>query len=469
MNIVTIRRDWVGRVIDGRFTLLQWLGGSGWSGVFLTELGEPGSEKAAIKLIPADAGAEACIAGWALTATLSHPHLMRLLHAGRCQIDTVPLLYSVTEYADEVLSQILPERPLTPSEAGEMLDAVLDALSYLHGKGFVHGHLKPANIMAVGDRLKLSSDGLHLAGEPGRQFPAPSVYDAPESATGTISAAADFWSLGVTLVEALTQRPPVWDRSTDGEPIVPESVPQPFAAIARECLRSDPAHRCTLADVKARLEPARPLPVPPGKPVKALFAKRNVPAIIAAALVVFAAIAVLMPRSHQTQPPLPTEEQQPEPAIIAPQPHSPAPEPQSPAPQPQSPAPQPQSPAPEPPSPAPQPQSPVTETQSSTAAALNGAVAERVLPDVPRKASETIHGTVKVSIRVTVDPSGSVSSATLDSPGASKYFAKLALEAARNWKFKPAQVDGQAVSSAWMLEFQFTQTGTGVTPVEVSR
>ena len=455
MNIATNRRDWVGRVVDGRFTLLQWVGGSGWSGVFLTELPERESEKAAIKLIPADADAEARIDGWALTATLSHPHLMRMLHAGRCQIDTVPLLYSVTEYADEVLSQILPERPLTASEAGEMLDAVLDALSYLHGKGFVHGHLKPANIMAVGDRLKLSSDGLHLAGEPGRQFPAPSVYDAPESATGTISAAADFWSLGVTLVEALTQRPPVWDRSTDGEPIVPESVPQPFAAIARECLRSDPAHRCTLADVKARLEPARPLPVPPGKPVKALFAKRNVPAIIAAALVVFAAIAVLMPRSHQTQPPLPTEEQQPEPAIIAPQPHSPAPEPQSPA--------------PEPPSPAPQPQSPVTETQSSTAAALNGAVAERVLPDVPRKASETIRGTVKVSIRVTVDPSGSVSSATLDSLGASKYFAKLALEAAQHWKFKPAQVDAQAVSSAWMLEFQFTQTGTRVTPVEVSR
>ena len=462
MNIATIRRDWVGRVVDGRFTLLQWVGGSGWSGVFLTELPERESEKAAIKLIPADADAEARIDGWALTATLSHPHLMRMLHAGRCQIDTVPLLYSVTEYADEVLSQILPERPLTASEAGEMLDAVLDALSYLHGKGFVHGHLKPANIMAVGDRLKIASDGLHLAGEPGKGSLAPSVYDAPERATGTISAAADVWSLGVTLVEALTQHPPVWDRSTDGEPIVPESIPQPFAAIARECLRSDPARRCTLGDVKAALEAARPLSVPAGKPVKALFAKRNVPAIIAAALVVFAAIAVLMPRSHQTQPPLPTEEQQPEPAIIAPQPHSPAPEPPPPAPQPQSPA-------PEPPSPAPQPQSPVTETQSSTAAALNGAVAERVLPDVPRKASETIRGTVKVSIRVTVDPSGSVSSATLDSLGASKYFAKLALEAAQHWKFKPAQVDAQAVSSAWMLEFQFTQTGTRVTPVEVSR
>jgi TonB family protein len=91
-----------------------------------------------------------------------------------------------------------------------------------------------------------------------------------------------------------------------------------------------------------------------------------------------------------------------------------------------------------------------------------------VLPDVPSKASATIHGTVKVRIRVTVDPSGNVSSATLDSPGASKYFANLALEAARHWRFKPAQVDGQAVSTSWILQFEFRQTGTEAAPVEVS-
>ena len=99
---------------------------------------------------------------------------------------------------------------------------------------------------------------------------------------------------------------------------------------------------------------------------------------------------------------------------------------------------------------------------------MRGAVAKRVLPDVPQSASETIHGTVEVSIRVTVDPSGDVSNATFDSPGASKYFANLALQAARDWRFKPAQVDGQAVSSVWILRFQIRQTGTEVTSVETS-
>ena len=163
MNTAKIRSDWVGRVIDGRFALRQWLGGSEQSGVFLTELEEDRSQKAAIKLIPADAeDADAQLACWARTQPLSHPHLMRLVSFGRCWIEGAALLYAVTEYSDEILSQILPARPLTPAEAREMLGPILDALSYLHGKGFVHGHLKPSNILVVGDQLKLSSDRLYL-------------------------------------------------------------------------------------------------------------------------------------------------------------------------------------------------------------------------------------------------------------------------------------------------------------------
>ncbi len=135
------------------------------SGVYLTEPQGPRSQKCVIKLVPADTGdAEAYIAGWAGITTLSHPHLMRLLHTGRCQIDATGLLYAVTEYAEEVLSEIIPERPLTPREANEMLVPVLDALFYLHGKGFVHGHLKPSKIMAVDNQVKLSGDRLEITG-----------------------------------------------------------------------------------------------------------------------------------------------------------------------------------------------------------------------------------------------------------------------------------------------------------------
>lgn len=432
MTAAAIRSDWAGRVIDGRFTLLRWLGGSESSGVFLTELQEPRLRKAAIKIIPADApDMETRVAGWGATKDLSYPHLNSLLHTGRFQLDAADFVYAVTEYAEEVLSEIIPERPLTPNEAKEMLAPVLDTLSYLHGKGFVHGHLKPSNIMVVDNQVKLSGDSLEVAGEVGKHFPAQTIYGAPEVATEPISPAADVWSLGFLLVEALTQHPPVWDRSANREPVVPESVPQPFAGIAQECLRSDQARRCTTREVKDRLEgAASSLSNPASKTSRAVPTKLLVTVLIGAMLVVFAVIVALQLRSHRTRPTPVAETQQPVHAT------------------------------------APSTQSPVSAIPTSKGLAVNGSVDKRVLPDVPQSAMMTIRGTVRVRIRVTVDPSGEVSNARFDSPGVSKYFANLALEAARNWRFKPTEVDGQPVTSVWILQFQFRRTATEVVPVE---
>ena len=434
MDTVAIREDWVGRVIDGRFPLLQWLGGSESGDVFLTELQGHPSHKAAIKLIAADSvDAETYVAGWAATMSLSHPRLMRLFHTGHCRIDAVELLYVVTEYAEEVLSEIIPERPLTPTEAREMLKPVIDALSFLHGKGFVHGHLKPSNIMVIDDQIKLSADTIHAEGDHRKHFPALRIYRAPETATGAISPAADLWSLGVTLVEALTQHPPVWDRSVSREPVVPESVPQPFAAIAQGCLRPEPATRCTLGDVEAFLKTSRPLPAPVKTTARNAPAKLGLTSFVAAALVLFAVIAILLSRTHLTRPTSPAEEQQAAPAVaVAPS------------------------------------KNPQPARRTSKGPSPNSAIVQRVLPDVPRFASETIHGSFYVIIRVTVDSSGNVSDAVFDIPGPSKYFANLARQAARQWRFNPAQVSGQAVPSEWILRFQFKRSGVEVTPIEKS-
>src|SRR5580700_8968957 len=106
MNAAANRRDWVGQVIDGRFPLLECLGSTAHSTVFLTELEGPGSQKAAIKLVEAARGdAEERLNAWTATKALSHPHLMLLFHWGCCEIEGASLDYVVTEYADEVLSQ----------------------------------------------------------------------------------------------------------------------------------------------------------------------------------------------------------------------------------------------------------------------------------------------------------------------------------------------------------------------------
>jgi len=214
MNKEEIRQDWVGQVVGARFRLLRWLGSAGRSQVFACRIEDNPEQKTAIKLFPSDAeGAQACAAGWAAALTLFHPHLMRVLHTGRDRVEGTHVLYVVTEYASEILSEILPDRPLTPDEAKEMLGPVLDALAYLHGKGLVHGRVKPSNIMVVDDQLKLSEENIRGAVGAAPAPTALDIYDAPERSQGKVLPASDIWSLGISLVEALTQIPPVWNRS----------------------------------------------------------------------------------------------------------------------------------------------------------------------------------------------------------------------------------------------------------------
>jgi TonB family protein len=436
-------KQWEGQAVNGEFQLRQYLGGSDRSAVFLTEYGEQEPQRAAIKLIPADPeNAQLQLSRWGLAAKLSHPHLIRLFQMGRCQLGNVGLLFVVMEYAEENLSQILPHRPLTPVEAQDMLPPVLDVLAYVHGKGFVHGHMKPANIMAVDDQLKISSDGLCGVGESSGGLGKPSVYDPPETTCGRISPAADTWSLGMTVVEVLTQRLPVWEQPKQAEPALPETLPAPFFEIARHCLCRDPQHRWTVADITARLQTTPPVPNKQvtTRPPKRLAKWRYVVLSAAAGLALAAMlVAPRLLKRHQAH-------RAPSSAFE----HSRVQ--QEPVPGPGT----------------PETGQPDAAAKTPTGGLVRGAVVHQVLPDVPQRARDTIRGTVRVGVRVAVDPSGDVVGASFDSPGPSKYFADLALQAARRWKFDPAKVDGRNASSEWTLRFEFGRTATEVFPVQAA-
>src|ERR1700739_2329812 len=248
-------KAWEGRVVEGKFLIRRQLGGSGHSAVYLTEL--PGTaQKAAIKLVAADATEiDRQLARLRSTAKLSHPHLLRVFESGRCRLDSSSFVYVVMEYAEEDLSEILPQRALAPSEVSELLPPLLDALSYLHEKGYVHGRVKPSNVLAVSDQLKLSADSITPISEPSSARRRRDVYDAPETAAGIVSPAGDVWSVGVTLVAALTQNVTLAEPPDPGKPGLPDSIPEPYRGIARECLHLDPKRRCSLAEIRARLQP----------------------------------------------------------------------------------------------------------------------------------------------------------------------------------------------------------------------
>jgi TonB family protein len=488
-----------GQTVDGKFQLRQHLGGSPRSNVFLTQYGEARPRDAAIKLLPAPIGcAEAQLSRWRFAANLSHPNLLRIFDFGRCELGNVPMLYVVSELASENLAEIIPERALSPEEAREMLAGVLDVLAFLHSRAFVHRHLKPSNIMAVGEALKVSSDGLYRLNDSIEDTRKPSPYDPPEGTRNGASPPGDIWSLGMTLVEILTQELPTWNPSDRRDPSIPDEImPPPFAEFARHCLRREPKNRWSATDILAHLPRTVPaaarapapisapaVPLPAAEPAAAPRTDRERPRIegpqmrryATGALAATAALAAIfatakLTRHHATGP-----VSQPASAPVQAEVKSPRSRPTrseqtvrtaaltaSPVKQPK----QPVSEKPKVEVPAARVPPPPVSNATAESAAIEptpGHIIHQVLPDVPRRASDTIWGTVRVIVRATVDPSGSVSSAELTSAGPSHYFARLSVDAARKWQFDPARKNGQAVASVWLLHFNYTRSGTTVLP-----
>ena len=459
---------WEGRVVDKAYPLLRCLAWGANSAVFLTEFAGEKGRRAAIRLILASpSGAENQLTRWQRATKLVHPNLLRLLNSGRCQLDDTSLLYLVMEYTEEDLSQVLPERALTPEEVTQMMEPVLNALRFVHRQGFVHGRMKPANIMAVEDTVKISSDGLRRAGENGARTAAPDPHDAPEIGKTGISPAGDVWSLGVTLVEVLTQHLPEWQGSGQQELALPETIPPPLADVARNCLKRDPKDRWSLDQIASRLgfAPAQKAgPVTAPRVVAAKKSRRWEYLLPAGAIAVIA-IAVLMLRnssdahSEAAKTPqveaAPALKTQPE-AVQAPTP----PVKVQPVPASTQAPTQTVAPAPEPaPPPAPEPK----ESASSQAPPASGDILEQVLPTVTDHTKSALRGKFMVHVRVRVDASGKVTDAKLDLRGPSAYFAKRSLEAAKQWKFRPSDA-GQE----WVLRFEFEKAGFKATASRIA-
>jgi TonB family protein len=81
----------------------------------------------------------------------------------------------------------------------------------------------------------------------------------------------------------------------------------------------------------------------------------------------------------------------------------------------------------------------------------------------------TISGTIKVAVRVQVDASGKVTSATYKIAGHGQYFATHAVKAAQQWQFSAPQSNGQPHPSTWLLQFRFKRSGVQVASQKVKR
>jgi serine/threonine-protein kinase len=457
-----------GQVINGSLPLVQVIGSSDHSGVFLTHSAELGSTELAVKLIAANRGlAESLLPRWKRTGRIAHPNLIRLLQWGGCQLDGMPFLYVVMEHADQTLAQVLQQRALDEDEAKKVLEPTLAALAFLHHQNLVHGGLKPSNVLVVGDVLKLAGDSIRRVGDVSASGSTVAMDGTPRERGPDESAAEDIRALGACLYQALTRRPPL---SPDGtKPVVDLSsdFSPAYRDIVTRCLSPAADSRPTATELLAwvlggpagpgrppDLEPspsesaepptleistgaapgadAAPGPTPP-VPLSARMRGRRTSIAAVLGGVAFVALVWTGLRAIQSHraaaPPVALDNPSTE------RPGAPAIGPAAP-----------------------------TPASSGRGVSQPSMGLRHVTPDVPVSALRTVKGHVKVWVRVVVERDGSVFAATAERAGPSRYFERLAIEAAKQWTFPPVEADARRLVQ---IRFDFSRDGTTAHAVEL--
>ncbi|MFZ5443361.1 MAG: serine/threonine-protein kinase [Myxococcota bacterium] len=247
----------------GAWELEALLGHGGMGEVWLASRADGAyRQRAALKLIRPrfDDGALArrFVAERQILATLTHPHIARLLDGGTTP-EGAP--WFAMEYVEgEPLDAWCRARPLTLRARVELFLRVCDAVSEAHRHLVVHRDLKPANVLVTRDGTpRLLDFGIArlLTGDAGTLTHTDGValtpaWASPEQIRGEpVTTASDVFSLGVILFELLTTRRPWGEASTpeatlravlDDEP-PPTGLEVDVDAVVRKALEKDVARR----------------------------------------------------------------------------------------------------------------------------------------------------------------------------------------------------------------------------------
>src|SRR5262249_42347110 len=291
-----------GQMVFGRYTLVKVLGRGGMGIVWLAR-DEELERDVALKFLP-----DLMIQDRALldqlkhetkrSLELTHPHIVRIhdfVHDERSGCISM-------EYVDgETLSNLRAEKEqkiFEPHEIAGWISQLCDALDYAHNRAkIIHRDLKPANLMLnqrgdlkitdFGIARSLADSATRLTSEQGRCGTL--VYMSPQQLDGERSTHFDdIYSLGATIYELLTSKPPFYSGNIDRQicervapsmterrkelDIEPALVAPVWEDTVAACLSKDPSRRPQSAtEVAQRLQlPARAtrITTAPGKTPK---------------------------------------------------------------------------------------------------------------------------------------------------------------------------------------------------------
>jgi serine/threonine protein kinase/cytochrome c-type biogenesis protein CcmH/NrfG len=262
-----------GQVVFGRYTLVKVLGRGGMGIVWLAR-DEELERDVALKFLPDLMIQDRALVDQLKRETkrcleLTHPHVVRIydfVHDERSGCISM-------EYVDgETLSNLRAEKEqkvFEPDEIASWISQLCDALDYAHNHAkVIHRDLKPANLMVNqrGD-LKVADFGIarslvdsasRLTAEEGRSGTL--VYMSPQQLSGDRGTHLDdIYSLGATIYELLTSKPPFYSGNIDRQicervapamaerrkefNIEPASIPQIWEKSVAACLAKDPSRR----------------------------------------------------------------------------------------------------------------------------------------------------------------------------------------------------------------------------------
>lgn len=277
-----------GRVIDGRFTLVERLG-SGGMGMVWRAHDEALHRDVALKEVrPPDPALAEYDPEGARTlrarvlrearalARLDHPNVVTVHHIVDPGEDGYPWIV-MELVAGSSLHDRLAEGPMDPAEAAELGRGILSALNAAHASGIQHRDVKPANVLLRTDgRPVLTDFGIAAIREStsltmtGALIGSPD-YIAPERIRGTEGdPSSDLWSLGMMLYVAVEGHHPLRKATTLATlaAVLDEEVPPPVRAgaltpVLTALLTRDIPARPDAGTLDRMLaEAARPQPAP---------------------------------------------------------------------------------------------------------------------------------------------------------------------------------------------------------------
>ena len=262
------RSEWIGKKLSNRYLIEEMLGQGGMSAVY--KASDPNLKRVvAIKMIHMHLSSdpdfiqrfEQEASG---VAQLRHPRIIQVYDFNQDEgVYYMVLEFVPGENLQDHLKRINEDgRKLSISNVTEYMIDVCDAVDYAHRRGMIHRDIKPANIMLslTGEAILMDFGIAKIVGSQRHTATGAVVgtamYMSPEQIKGeSPDLRSDIYSLGVTLFEMASGRPPfkadsamtlmmmhINDPVPDPKKLNPD-VPDDLVSIINKALAKDPNDR----------------------------------------------------------------------------------------------------------------------------------------------------------------------------------------------------------------------------------